>query len=121
VVENSYQSVSTDTQSDTRDAHIPLKLTPGESSDPRGLLSPSVPHSMAQNPPVTLQPQGLPRCSAADIVDTNFYTKNLEFYGASSSTAFLKHVEKMSESHNNESGGVRSEGSLASLLHNTNF
>lgn len=121
MVENSHQSGSADTRPRTRDGHIAFELVPDESRDPREILSSSVQHSVAQNPPGTLQSQGLPRYSSADIVDTNSYTKNLEFYGASSSTAFLKHVEKMSESHVNVAGGGNSEGSLASLLHNTNF
>lgn len=120
-VEINHPGASTDTRPRTRDVQISFELAPGESRDPHELLSPSLPHSIAQSPSVSLQAPGLPRYSAADIVDTNSYTKNLEFYGASSSTAFLKHVEKMSECHINDSGGVRSEGSLASLLHNTNF
>lgn len=121
VVETSHQNASSDTRPRTRDDHIAFDLVLDESRDPREFLSPSIPHSMAPSPPVTLPSQGLPSCSAADIVDTNSYTKNLEFYGASSSTAFLKHVEKMSETHVCESGSGRSERSLASLLHNTNF
>lgn len=120
VVETSHQNDCSDTRPRTLDDHIAFELVPDESSDPREFLSPSIPRSMAQSPPVT-PPQGLPSYSAADIVDTNSYTKNLEFYGASSSTAFLKHVETMSETHVCESGSGRSERSLASLLHNTNF
>lgn len=121
VIETSHRSASSETRPRTRDEYIPLELAPSENRDPHELLSPSVPHSMAQSPPVTLQLQEIPRYSAADIVDTNSYTKNLEFYGASSSTAFLKHVEKISGSHVSDSGNGKSEGSLASLLHNTNF
>lgn len=121
VVESNHQSASTETRPRPRDDPIAFELVPDHSRDPREFLSPSIPHSMAQRPPVSLPPQGLPSYSAADLVDTNSYTKNLEFYGASSSTAFLKHVEKMSETHVCESGGGRPERSLASLLHNTNF
>jgi hypothetical protein len=46
---------------------------------------------------------------------------NLEFYGASSSVAFLRHVENISGSQTGEHMAGKLEQSLASLLHNTNF
>lgn len=58
---------------------------------------------------------------AADVMDTNAHTRNLEFYGAASSVAFLRHVEAISGSNNGEHVVAQSERSLASLLHNTDF
>lgn len=56
-----------------------------------------------------------------DIIDTNRYTKNLEFYGSASSVAFLRHVETLSECHPASALPPPSGHSLASLLHNTDF
>ncbi|KAJ5497240.1 hypothetical protein N7463_009227 [Penicillium fimorum] len=56
-----------------------------------------------------------------EIVDTNLHTKSLEFYGASSSVAFLRHVDDISGSDTIEQLVERTEPSLASMLHNTNF
>lgn len=50
-----------------------------------------------------------------DVMDTNPHTNNLEFYGASSSVAFLKHVESISNSQ--VSGSA--DRSLVSMLHNS--
>jgi hypothetical protein len=60
--------------------------------------------------------------ASSDVIDTNTHTKNVEFYGGSSSVAFLRHVETMSNNHS--VAGIAhgaSERSLASLLHNTEF
>lgn len=70
-------------------------------------------HSMAQQSTIT------PRDSAADIMETNSHTMNLEFYGASSSVAFLRNA--IADSDAGEHACGESERSLASLLHNTNF
>lgn len=59
--------------------------------------------------------------SAVDIVDTNAHTKNLEYYGASSSVAFLRHVDNIAGDHVTEHITGNPERSLASLLHNTSF
>jgi len=58
----------------------------------------------------------------SELTDTNPHTRNVEFYGASSSVSFLRHVESMSNSQ--VSGPVEpipSERSLTSLLHNPGF
>jgi hypothetical protein len=59
--------------------------------------------------------------SAVDIIDTNTHTKNLEYYGASSSVAFLRHVDNIAVDHVSEHVTGNPERSLASLLHNTSF
>lgn len=56
-----------------------------------------------------------------EIMDTNLHTKSLEFYGASSSVTFLRHVDDISGNENAEQLVGRTELSLASMLHNTNF
>ncbi|OQD84496.1 hypothetical protein PENSOL_c118G06980 [Penicillium solitum] len=56
-----------------------------------------------------------------EIVDTNLHTKSLEFYGASSSVAFLRHVDDISGNDTSEQLVGRTEPSLASMLHNINF
>ena len=62
-----------------------------------------------------------PRDSASEVIDTNTHTRNLEFYGGSSSVAFLRHVETISNSQVAGPALGPSERSLASLLHNTEF
>lgn len=59
--------------------------------------------------------------NARDVIDTNRYTKNLEFYGSASSIAFLRHVETLSEHHPPSILQPVAEHSLASLLHNREF
>lgn len=59
--------------------------------------------------------------SASDVMDTNLHTSKVEFYGGSSSVAFLRHVESISNSHVAGSVADSSEPSLASSLHNTEF
>lgn len=58
----------------------------------------------------------------SELTDTNPHTSNLEFYGASSSVSFLRHVESMSNGQ--VSGSIDPglpERSLTSLLHNPGF
>jgi hypothetical protein len=58
----------------------------------------------------------------SEVTDTNPHTSNLEFYGASSSVSFLRHLESMSNSH--VSGSIEPgppERSLPSLLHSYEF
>ncbi|KIW13897.1 hypothetical protein PV08_06678 [Exophiala spinifera] len=62
-----------------------------------------------------------PQRAAPDVMDTNLHTSNLEFYGSSSSVAFLRHMEMLSNSQNTDSVGGQPRCSLASLLHNTEF
>lgn len=77
--------------------------------------------SAGQTPLTTEQSAAGSRDSAADVMDTNAHTQNMEFYGAASSVAFLRHVEDISGGDNSEHIAGSSERSLASLLHNTNF
>ena len=51
-----------------------------------------------------------------DVIDTNLYTRNLEFYGSASLVVFLRDIQRMSGNQ-----VAASERSLASLLHNTKF
>ncbi|OQV07089.1 Fungal specific transcription factor domain-containing protein [Cladophialophora immunda] len=62
-----------------------------------------------------------PQRAASDVMDTNLHTSNLEFYGSSSSVAFLRHMEMLSNSQTTDPVGGQSRCSLASLLHNTEF
>lgn len=58
----------------------------------------------------------------SEVTDTNPNTSNLEFYGASSSVSFLRHVESMSDRHASDSlslGPWPPERSLTSLVHNS--
>ena len=59
--------------------------------------------------------------SASEVMSTNSHSGSLEFYGSSSSVAFLRHVEALS--HCSASGPVvrPSERPLTSLLHNPEF
>ena len=66
---------------------------------------------MARQPPISTAD------SASDVMVTNPHNSNLEFYGESSSVAFLRHVESISNSH----VAGPSRRSWASLLHNTQF
>ncbi|KAJ5812862.1 hypothetical protein N7447_009885 [Penicillium robsamsonii] len=85
----------------------------------------------AQSPPILSSAQPSVRRSLSlsqhpaapftEIVDTNLHTKSLEFYGASSSVAFLRHVDDISGNDTSEQLVGRTEPSLASMLHNTNF
>lgn len=61
------------------------------------------------------------RNAAPDVMDTNSHTRNLEFYGSSSSVAFLRHVQTISADSDTSLGGAHTEKSLATLLHNTGF
>lgn len=92
----------------------------------QGRLSPSIaPPSVQPVKPyissISQQPEFASRDSAVDVMDTNSHTKNLEFYGASSSVAFLRHVDNIAGGHVSEHITGKPERSLASLLHNTNF
>jgi hypothetical protein len=62
-----------------------------------------------------------PRNTTSDVMDTNLYTSNLEFYGSASSVAFLRHVETLSNSQTTGPLVGPPEKSLASRLHNTDF
>ena len=80
---------------------------------------PSAPSTMGEidlTPPTVMS-----RNQAFDVVDTNLYTSNLEFYGSASSVAFLRHVETLSNYQTTGLSGGPSERSLASLLHNNDF
>ena len=79
----------------------------------------SAPSTIDENScsPSTITPQN----TASDVMDTNLHTSNLEFYGSSSSVAFLRHVETVSNCQTTGPVGGQSELSLASLLHNTDF
>lgn len=58
----------------------------------------------------------------SEVTVTSQHTANLEFYGASSSVSFLRHLESMSNSE--VSGSIETgppERSLTSLLHRTEF
>lgn len=61
------------------------------------------------------------RNTASDVMDTNLHTSNLEFYGSSSSVAFLRHVETLSNRQATGPPSVQLERSMASRLHNTEF
>ena len=61
------------------------------------------------------------RRAASDVMDTNLHTSNLEFYGSSSSVAFIRHLETLSNRQTTGPTGEQPERSLASLLHNTDF
>ena len=54
-------------------------------------------------------------------MDTNLHTSNLEFYGSSSSVAFLRHVETLANRQASGPPSVQQERSMASRLHNTEF
>jgi len=54
-------------------------------------------------------------------METNAHTRNLEYYGGSSSVAFLRHVETVSKDPDAERASGPPERSLASLLHNIDF
>lgn len=62
-----------------------------------------------------------PRNTASDVIETNFYNSNLEFYGLASSVAFLRHVETLSNCPLTGQVARPSEYSLASRLYNTDF
>ncbi|KAK5302100.1 hypothetical protein LTR80_002966 [Exophiala xenobiotica] len=61
------------------------------------------------------------RKAASDVMDTNLHTSNLEFYGSSSSVAFIRHLETLSNRQTTGPADEQPERSLASLLHNTEF
>ncbi|KIW42799.1 hypothetical protein, variant [Exophiala oligosperma] len=73
--------------------------------------------SMNSTNSVSLTPQR----KASDVMGTNLHTSNLEFYGSSSSVAFLRHMETLSKSQATDSVRGPSRCSLASLLQNTEF
>jgi hypothetical protein len=62
-----------------------------------------------------------PRNTASDMVETNYHTSNLEFYGSASSVAFLRHVETLSNGQPTDALAGSAEHSLTSILHNTEF
>ncbi|RVX73953.1 hypothetical protein B0A52_02843 [Exophiala mesophila] len=66
-------------------------------------------------------PTNAPRSTASDVMDTNLHTSNLEFYGSSSSVAFLRHVETLANRQASGPPSVQQERSMASRLHNTEF
>ncbi|KAF9887692.1 hypothetical protein FE257_009645 [Aspergillus nanangensis] len=84
-----------------------------------------IPHP--QQPPASCTPSvardavPISRDSAMDVMDTNSHTSGLEFYGASSSVAFLRHVENISLGDTSEQIAGNQRKSLASILHNTDF
>ncbi len=66
-------------------------------------------------------PRGTPGNTASDVMSTNPHTGNLEFYGSSSSVAFIRHVETLSRSSTTGLDVRRSERSLMSLLQDAEF
>jgi hypothetical protein len=66
-------------------------------------------------------PSITPQNSATDGLRTGSLTSNLEFYGSSSSVAFLHHVERLSNCPTTGSGGGQPERSLTSVLQSTDF
>lgn len=81
--------------------------------------------AISSAPPATDRNNATPSVTtsrnARDVIDTNRFTKNVEFYGSASSVAFLRHVETLSECHPASALPSASGHSLASLLHNTEF
>jgi hypothetical protein len=61
------------------------------------------------------------RNTSSYVMDTNLHTKNLEFYGSTSSVAFFRHVETLSNSQTTDPSTGPLELSSAALLHNTDF
>ncbi|KAH8705745.1 fungal-specific transcription factor domain-containing protein [Talaromyces proteolyticus] len=62
-----------------------------------------------------------PRNTASYVMDTNLHTNNLEFYGSTSSVAFFRHVETLSNSQTTDSSAGPPGLSSAALLHNTGY
>ncbi|KAL4808583.1 fungal-specific transcription factor domain-containing protein [Aspergillus unguis] len=56
--------------------------------------------------------------STAVATDTNANSRSLEFYGASSSVTFLRHIEKIAQGVNYQEG--KSEPAVDSMLHESN-
>ena len=88
-------------------AHAPRSVNRGSA----GLMSPSI----------TSRSATTPSHDASDVMDTNAHTRNLEYYGGSSSVAFLRHVETVSKEQDTGLASGPPERSFASLLHNSDF
>lgn len=56
-----------------------------------------------------------------DLTDTNTHTNNIEYYGGSSSVAFLRRVQTKCDDQTRTLGSGKCKSSLVSMLHNTAF
>lgn len=106
---------------ETRVPSPPDSVSIGTDRAQRQIQSPMV-SSFAQ--PLVRRSLSASQHSAAqftETIDRNMHTQSFEFYGPSSSVAFLRHVDDISGNEKSEKLVGRTEPSLTSMLHNTNF
>lgn len=100
---------------DNVDAEVVME----ESSKYKELLT--APNVQAHTPSQSDPDRGPAVEPAGDLTDTNLHTNNIEFYGGSSSIAFLRQVQSNCDDKTKAPDSGESRASLVSMLHNTDF